>query len=139
MQALIDDFIKKSKEKGYNVTFQRVAIYKILLQHRDHPSAEQIYNEIKQEHPTISLATVYKTLDTLNELGLIHKVNPLYDTARYETQMHAHHHLICLRCHDIVDISTDELGELDIPENFHNFDILNYQIQISGICSRCRQ
>lgn len=138
IQKKIDKFVQLSKEKGFNVTFQRIAIYKILLQHKDHPTAEQIFKEIKEQHPTISLATVYKTLETLSEMGLIHKVNPLYDTARYETQTHPHHHLICVRCKKIVDIDEEELTKLNIPENFHGFDILNYQVQITGICENCK-
>lgn len=138
IQDKINEMIEISKKKGYNVTFQRIAIYKILLQHQDHPTAEQIYNEIRAEHPTISLATVYKTLETLSEMGLIHKVNPLYDTARYETQYSDHHHLICARCKKIVDIPAEEVGKMDIPKKFHQFDILNYQVQITGICPDCQ-
>jgi Fur family peroxide stress response transcriptional regulator len=138
IQKKIDEFINLSKEKGFNVTFQRVAIYRILLKHKDHPTAEQIFKEIKEEHPTISLATVYKTLETLSEMGLIHKVNPLYDTARYETQTHLHHHLICVRCKKIIDIDEKELTKLEIPSDFHNFDVLNYQVQITGICENCK-
>lgn len=138
IEEKIDQFIALSKEKGFNVTYQRIAIYKILLKHKDHPTAEQIFKEIKEEHPTISLATVYKTLETLSELGLIHKVNPLYEMARYEIQSTPHHHLICAQCKKIVDIPEEELGKVEIPENFHNFSILNYQIQIVGICEQCR-
>jgi Fe2+ or Zn2+ uptake regulation protein len=71
-------------------------------------------------------------------MGLIHKVNPLYDTARYETQTHLHHHLICVRCKKIIDIDEKELTKLEIPSDFHNFDVLNYQVQITGICENCK-
>jgi len=136
----IDNFIEECKNRGLNVTFPRMAIYKILLQFQGHPSAEDIYKEIKKEHPYISLATVYKTLEMLAENNLITKVTPLHDIVRYDFNKEFHHHLVCIRCKKIIDIESEVLNHLPIPKNIDkNFKILNYQVQFDGICKDCQQ
>jgi Fur family peroxide stress response transcriptional regulator len=77
-------FIKKLHSKGYKVTPQRLAICKLLFSSKDHPSADQIYQEVKKQYPTISLATVYFTLDLLKDLGLVQELGFSDRSSRYD-------------------------------------------------------
>jgi Fur family peroxide stress response transcriptional regulator len=132
----IDEFINAMRERGLNVTYQRILIYKYLINKRSHPTADEIYREIISEYPSISLATVYKTLETLEEHNLISKVNALHDLARFDGDTTPHHHLICLRCKKIVDIYDDHLENLPLPSN-NGFKVSGYRIQFEGICEDC--
>ena len=135
----IETFISECKNRGLNVTFPRMAIYKILLQYQGHPSAEDIYKEVRKDHPNISLATVYKTLEMLADNDLISKVTPLHDIVRYDFNKDFHHHLVCIKCKNITDIESDSLNNLPLPKNIDkNFKVLNYQVQFDGICKDCQ-
>ena len=135
----VDNFIQECKNRGLNVTFPRMAIYKILLDYQGHPSAEDIYKEVQKEHPNISLATVYKTMEMLADNDLISKVTPLHDIVRYDFNKDLHHHLVCVKCKKISDIKNKSLNNLPIPKNIEKgFKILNYQVQFDGICKECQ-
>ena len=136
----IDTFIQECKNRGLNITYPRMAIYKILLQYHGHPSAEDIYKQVQKDHPNISLATVYKTLEMLAGNDLVSKVTPLHDIVRYDCNKDFHHHLVCIKCKKITDIENDALNHLPIPENIDkNFKIINYKVQFDGICMECQR
>lgn len=132
----VEEFIDTLREKGLNVTYQRILIYKHLIKTRTHPTAEEIYNDVKSEYPSISMATVYKTLETLAEHNLINKVNALHDMARFDGETTPHHHLICLNCKKIVDIYNEALNHLPAPSDT-KFKVIGYQVQYEGICENC--
>jgi Fur family peroxide stress response transcriptional regulator len=136
----INNFINDCKQQGLNVTYQRIAIYKALMENAEHPTAEDIYNTVKQDYPTISLATVYKSLETLAEHNIISKVTHLHNTVRYDGETDTHHHLICIKCKSILDVYDEKLNGLKIPEKDNNgFQILDYKVQFEGICSDCQK
>lgn len=132
----VEGFIDTLREKGLNVTYQRILIYKHLIMTKTHPTAEEIYNQVKSEYPSISMATVYKTLEILAEHNLINKVNALHDIARFDGETIPHHHLICLNCKKIEDIYNEALNNLPTPSN-KNFKVFGYQVQFEGICINC--
>jgi Fur family transcriptional regulator, peroxide stress response regulator len=132
------DCIAVLREHGLQVTYQRLAIYQILLDSKDHPSAEDIYQQVRRRFPMISLGTVYKTLERFHEVALIQRVSPMTDVARYEAKISAHHHLICLECQTIVDLEDPTLDEkIQLPED-NGFQILRRQVVIQGLCPHCR-
>ncbi|MFQ5584660.1 MAG: Fur family transcriptional regulator [Calditrichia bacterium] len=131
-----NSLIEAMKSKGLSVTYQRLLIYKYLLNTQTHPSAEEIYQEIKSEYPSISMATVYKTLETLANHNLIAKVNVLHDLARFDGDTTPHHHLVCLNCKKIVDIYDNRLDDLPLPSN-NGFRVTGYRVQYEGICEDC--
>lgn len=134
----IDDFINACREAGLNVTYQRIIIYKALVSTKTHPTAEEIYKVVRKEYPSISLATVYKTLETLAEHHLIGKVTELHDLARYDGDTSPHHHLVCIRCKKIIDIYEDSLNNIRLPrESSNGFCVFGYRIQFEGICKEC--
>jgi Fur family transcriptional regulator, peroxide stress response regulator len=139
MTEHVEQFIANCKEKGLSVTYQRMAVYKSLVESPIHPTADDIYNQVKIDHPTISLATVYKTLETLAENLLISKVTNLHDMARYDGQNDPHHHLVCIKCRKILDIHDDNLDGLSLStQNNNGFKILDYRVQFDGICQECQ-
>ena len=83
--------IEALRNKGYKATPQRIAICRIALNSREHPSAQQIYNEVKKVHPTVSLATVYKTLQVLRDLDLVQELNFPKGQARFDSYMKSSH------------------------------------------------
>jgi Fur family transcriptional regulator, peroxide stress response regulator len=138
-QTLIANFIQKCKENSLSVTPQRLAIYKALINDKSHPNPECVYNIIKNDFPTISLATVYKTLETFEKVGIISVVTPLHETVRYDAEMDHHHHVVCVKCKKVVDIKDPELDKVQIPVNVAAENkILDYTIQFNVICSDCR-
>jgi Fur family peroxide stress response transcriptional regulator len=134
----MNEFIDICREKGLNVTYQRLLVYRTLRESKNHPTAEEIFHRIKMEYPAISLATVYKTLEILADQNLIAKVTPLHDLARYDGDTTPHHHLVCLECKKIADIHDDSLNELQLPKQ-QEFKVSRYRIQFEGICSDCLQ
>lgn len=134
----IKKFIQACRDKGLNVTYQRLAIFKTLTQSKGHPTVEDIYETVKAEHPTISLATVYKTLETLSLYNLVKKVSPLYDQKRYDSNVQSHDHLICIKCKKIVDFDNGHSTKPEIPPELKaDFDILDYRLEVKGICRDC--
>jgi len=139
MQSKINQFVQDCKDKGLNVTFQRMAIYKRLLNRLDHPTAEDLYQEVIKEYPMISRATVYKNLETLFEHNLIAKVTHLHDAARYDGKQEHHHHLVCVRCKAIFDIQSERLDNLQLPNEIDpTFKVYDYRIQFDGLCQKCQ-
>ncbi|MFX1337877.1 MAG: Fur family transcriptional regulator [Promethearchaeota archaeon] len=97
------------RKNGYKVTTQRLAIYKFIKPRKDHPTADQIYQELKTDYPTLSLGTIYKTLHTLKELGLIQELGFNEGKIRYDPNMEPHINLVCVKCGKIVDYKSDNV------------------------------
>jgi len=117
-----------------------VELIRLITTSNDHPSASRLYNQIKTQFPTMSLATVYKTLDLLKELGEVLEID-LRDDSHYDgNHPEPHPHLICSKCNKIVD------GELDIDqglirklERASGYTILRPQISFYGLCPDCKK
>jgi Fur family transcriptional regulator, peroxide stress response regulator len=127
--------IAKIRESGLQVTYQRLAIYEALCKATEHPTAEVICKEVRKRFPIISLGTVYKTLERFHAAGLIKKVNPVNETARYEAKTALHHHMICEKCQSIHDIH-ELSGTIPFPEK-PGFRITRYQVIFHGCCENC--
>jgi len=132
------------KEKGYKLTPQRKATLKVILNNEGkHMSTEEIYNEVKKECPEIGLATVYRSMLLLEELGILYKHNFEDGKNRYELnnpdEDHFHHHIICLKCGSVDEVEYDLLEHLeDEIENKYGFKIVNHKLKFYGYCSKCR-
>lgn len=132
------DFIATLRDHGLQVTYQRLAIYQALYFTKQHPSAEIIYQQVKKRFPMISLGTVYKTLERFYEVGLIQKVSPITEVARYDANIHPHHHLVCLECQSIQDIE-EMLADhkVELPEA-NGFKVMRRQVVLQGYCKDCQ-
>ncbi len=139
-QARFEQLIAKLRESRYRLTPQRVELIRSIASSEDHPSASRLYDQIKVQFPTMSLATVYKTLDLLKELGEVLEID-LRDDSHYDgNKPYPHPHLICTKCQKIMD------GELDtavnnivqeVERNF-GFQIQRHQLDFYGICPNCQ-
>ena len=130
--------IEALRKKGYKATPQRIAICRFALNSRDHPSAQQVYDEVKKIHPTVSLATVYKTLGVLKDLDLIQELNLPQGQARFDSYMKPHINLICLQCGSIADL--DDTTAIEITRKVAataKFKPKGQRIDIFGICREC--
>jgi Fur family transcriptional regulator, peroxide stress response regulator len=140
MEATDGNFIDVLRSHGLQVTHQRLAVYQELYNSKEeHPDAEMIYREVRKRFPMISLGTVYKTLERFAEVKLVRKVSPTTEVARYDADLTTHHHLVCLDCQRITNISQGEMGqEIQIPKH-GEFQILHYQLVFQGYCPTCVQ
>lgn len=127
------------KSKQLKVTPQRLAIFGVLYNTVEHPSAETIYNALQTTHPTMSLATVYKTLDTLKKSSLIQELNVGEDSFRYDANITTHAHMICNVCHEVSDLHTDALSNIIATAQAEtDFEIETEKIFFYGTCSNCK-
>lgn len=121
---------------GLKVTPQRIAVWDALKTINGHPTAESIIDFIRKNHPHIAVGTVYKTLDTFVEKGLIKKVKTDKDFMRYELINETHHHLYCLKSDRIEDYYDEELNALLTDyftrKSIPNFNVEDVRLQISG-------
>ena len=131
--------IERCREAGMNVTPQRIAIYRALLASEDHPTPEMLYREVAQDMPSLSLATIYKTLDALAAVGLVRTVAVETDKRRYDANDEAHHHLVCSECGRIRDFYSDEFDTLLPSKRVLGFVPQTISVNITGICAECRQ
>ena len=130
--------IEVLRSKGYKATLQRIAICRIALNSRAHPSAQQVYDEVKKIHPTVSLATVYKTLEVLENLDLVREINFPKGQARFDSYMNPHINLICLKCGSITDLDDVTLKEITRKvAAATKFKPTGQRVDVYGICQKC--
>lgn len=136
----MQDLVQKLRVHGIAVTPQRLAVLASVQHRHDHPSAEKIYREVRRELPAISFNTVYKTLEVLCQKGLVLKVNPLHEVARYDGETDRHVHLICRRCQSIVDLHRQPEVEPDFdPRMLQGFRVEHQSITLWGLCPHCQE
>jgi len=112
----MDDILNKYREKGFRLTPQRLSILEFLEDNTDHPTAEDIFNGIKKTHPTISLATVYNTVQALNDIGELTELTIDSERKHYDPDTSVHHHIVCTTCKKIADVFVDYSASLRLPE-----------------------
>ena len=132
------------RENGYKLTSQRRSTLEVLLNNRGkHMSTEEIFTEIKKTNPEIGLATVYRTMLLLEDLGILIKHNFEDGRNRYELshpdEDHDHHHLICLKCGQVSEVEEDLLDSLEeIIDRKHGFKVVNHKVKFFGYCTSCQ-
>ena len=137
-QELDSRIIKALRGRGYKATPQRIAICRFALYSHKHPTAQRIYSEVKKAYPTVSLATVYNTIQILKDIGLLQEVCLSRDETRFDPNMEPHAHLVCLQCSSISDwrsplileIMKNVATEAGFMPKGQNFDIF-------GLCKNC--
>ncbi|TKJ33352.1 MAG: transcriptional repressor [Planctomycetes bacterium B3_Pla] len=127
------------RENGLKVTPQRIAIYQELLKTNEHPSAETLYEKVREVFPSISLDTVHRTLLTLSEIGAATIVEGTGDAKRFDGDLAKHQHFRCVKCKRIVDFHYEPLDNLKIPAEIEGrFTVLRTTIYVEGLCDSCR-
>lgn len=135
----MENLIQRLRDQGIAVTPQRLAVLGILKERRDHPSAEDIFQEVRRQLPAMSFNTVYKTLEVLCQKGMAIKVNPLHEVARYDGITAPHAHLICRQCHRIMNLEW-EPGAVPAlaPETLQGFQVEYPSLSFWGLCPQCQ-
>ena len=136
----IDEIVVRLRANGMRVTPQRVAVLKTLIGNEEHLSAEAIYKRVHADYPMIGLATVYKTVSMLKEMGEITELNFDNGCALYDGSGTASHpHFICTQCSTIIDIKDDSLENLPGDVTLKTgYQIINYRLDFFGVCPNCQ-
>jgi Fur family peroxide stress response transcriptional regulator len=122
----------------FEMTPQRIAVYEMLKGTKSHPSAESIYDSIKDRYPTMSFATVYKTLKTLVEIGMIQEINVGEGNFRYDANASSHPHITCINCRRVDDVEGTDLSSINSDiKSFTNYDVLSSKVYFYGVCPEC--
>ncbi len=132
--------MEKLKKTGMKQTPQRLAIMHHLEGNKCHPSAEDIYKSISPKVPSMSFATVYNTLESLKDHGLIKELTIESGKKRFDPDTSDHHHLICVKCKKIVDLPQEiqlQQKALTTAGVMKGFRLLSTQINIYGLCPEC--
>lgn len=134
-----ETIVQKLRDNGHKRTPQRLAIVKILAKSEDHPSVENIYDQIRKNFPTMSLATVYRNIVLIKSLGEVLELGFPDGSNRYDgNKPTPHPHVICIHCKKIVDPDLDSLDEMKKEVALEtNFKILNHRLDFFGICESC--
>lgn len=136
----LQSFYKRCREHGLRITPQRTAIYEMLTDSDNHPSAEHIYEQIKKRFPNISFDTVNRTLIKFTDIGLANIVESYGGARRYDPNLDHHHHIHCVKCREIFDFENENYDDLEIPPEIRkNYKILNKRVVINAVCKRCRR
>lgn len=138
--AKLDTFVAKCHTAGLKVTPQRMAVYKALLEMDEHPSADVVYQKVKEVFPNISLDTVNRTLLSLSEIGAAAVVEGSGDAKRFDGNLTNHQHFKCLKCKRIIDFHHKAFDNVKIPGSIkERFVVLKKAVYFEGICDLCRQ
>lgn len=116
---------------------QRELIYEQLKSNPIHPTAEEVYLQLKTHHPNISLATVYRNLNKLAESSIIKKIQGLDASDRFDHNTHEHYHFICEKCRRVYDVNLELLSYINDKVKDHN--IKSFDLLLKGICNNCKE
>ena len=134
----MERFIDRCRQEGLKVTPQRIAIYQVLMASRNHPSADTVYREMAETHPTISFDTVNRTLLTFAEIGVINTVESYSGARRFDTVTSPHHHVHCVKCGQISDFTDLGLDAIEVPEKIaQEFEVIGHRMIVSALCPEC--
>ena len=130
--------VETLRSKGLRVTPQRVAVYNNLLGRSDHPTVDQIMVDLNQGLPISSKATVYSTLSSLREAGLVREILLEEGVTRYDSNVARHHHFRCSSCGAIIDVPWNALS-VSLPEQLPGgHAVTSYEVTVHGVCQTCQ-
>jgi len=132
--------LAKIKGRDFRMTPQRLAIVRILAASDDHPSVDEIYQQVRARFPTTSIATVYKTISLLKELNEVLELGFPDGSNRYDgSRPHPHPHAICLKCRKILDPEISSVHELsEEMKQKTGFIISSHRLDFFGLCPKCQ-
>lgn len=133
----LEDLHQRCRAAGMNVTPQRLAIYRAMLEAEDHPTPEALYQQVRVSMPSLSLATIYKVLDALTKLGVVKEVHVSGNSKRYDANLDKHHHLVCTRCEKVHDLYNEQFDTIAPPKRLPGFVAQSVSVQVFGLCAVC--
>lgn len=134
------EIVETIRAKDFKLTPQRLAIAKVLSNGRRHPTVEEIYEELRDQFPTMSLATVYRNVLLMKSLGEVMEIGFADGSNRYDgMRPHPHPHVICIECREILDPELSGLEDMsEEVARETGFEIVSHRVDFFGICPKCR-
>ena len=132
---MFEKYVKLLKENSIKITPQRLEILKYLDENRIHPTVEQIYTSLKEKNPSLSKTTVYNSVETLREHGIIQSLTISGSESRYDFENKMHHHFLCKKCGNIIDIDIECPNIGKMLESGHKVEEVHGYFK--GICKKC--
>jgi Fe2+ or Zn2+ uptake regulation protein len=139
MEVMAEDELSTAlRERGMRVTPQRIVLHRALHELDRHVTADELLEAVADRLPNVSLPTIYATLDLLEELGMVRRVQRA-GTTLYDPRIESHHHLVCTICGSIEDLDSD-LGTdgLERAAARHGFEHERIEAIVHGRCAKCR-
>jgi len=135
-----ESIINKLRSEGFRITPQRLSIIKVLISDTSHPSIERVYNQVKTDFPTTSLATIYKTVSMLKDMGELIEISLGDGSNRVDGYTpQSHPHLICSHCKKIVDADVEEVNAINTAlMQTYGFKITGHRLDFFGVCPECQ-
>ncbi|MCX5770420.1 MAG: transcriptional repressor [Candidatus Hydrogenedentes bacterium] len=121
------------------ITRQREIMLEELRKVRSHPSADELYAQVRRRLPHVSLGTVYRNLDVLSQQGVIKKLGVPGSQARYDGNVERHVHVRCVRCGRLEDVLGASVDGVTLPAGPGGFEITDYRVEFLGVCPVCRE
>jgi len=126
------------RAQGIPCTRQRLAILEAVLTRKNHPTADEVHATVTRRLRSVSRPTVYRVLEELVQMGLIGKACHPGKAVRYDRRTDLHHHLVCLRCNSMIDISDPHLDAVQVPDTRkYGFKVRDFRVQLRGLCKQC--
>ena len=139
-EGTLNNTLRRALEaRGHRFTEQRAAVYRFLADTTSHPTAEDVFLQVRSTVPGISLATVYKSLETLVGCGLAAKLGHADGSARYDGRTDQHYHTRCVECGTVSDVPGDLNAEMlaELEQSTSGFTVVGYQLELTGYCASC--
>ncbi len=135
------EMVKKLRDRGCRVTPQRLAVARILATSEEHPGVEDIFERVKTRFPSTSLATIYKTVNLLKEIGEVVELGLVGDRHRYDgAHPEPHPHLVCIQCQKIIDSDLPGLKDLsDHLARLTGYHVISHRLDFFGVCPGCQE
>lgn len=138
IERRMEHFEEVCRSAGVKITHQRMEIFRHVAESGRHPDARAVLRGVRERIPTISLDTVYRTLWMLADLGLITRLGPPRDRARFDANLSRHHHFVCRLCGLIRDFYSDALDTVQLPEAVDSIGLVETtRVSAEGVCRAC--
>ncbi|MCI0340752.1 MAG: transcriptional repressor [Planctomycetales bacterium] len=135
-----DEFEATCRARGVRVTPQRLAVYRALAEDLSHPTAEAVWARLRPRMPSLSPATVYRILESLDREGLVRRVSVTDGAGRFDANRGPHQHLVCRVCGRVRDVRDPTLTRVGLGRDaVRGFTVEELDIRIVGRCGRCRK
>jgi Fur family peroxide stress response transcriptional regulator len=136
----MDALKERCRQAGLKVTPQRMAVFRTLIESKEHPSAETVFRQVRKTFPNISLDTVNRTLLMLNEIRAAFVVAGSGGPKRFDGNLQPHHHLKCTKCQRIIDFYHEPYDNIQVPQRVkETFNADKVTVYLEGVCEDCRK
>lgn len=136
----IDKYIHQLKKFNIRMTNQRYAILEYLLLKGNHPTANEIYEYLKNDFPNMSVATIYNNINFFKKAGIITELPFADGSSRFDLTKTHHYHVICANCGKVEDFDYPNFEEAErIAEKQTHFKVINHSFKVTGICLECQE